>query len=88
MPLRQNIIKTGRASMTETMKLEGIRRPKRAGRGAARNVSALLVNSLDSKHILGVEEIRLPDGTPGISGRGSFAGGVSGRESWPLPGDT
>ena len=88
MPLRQNIIKTGRAPMTETMKLEGKRRPKRAGRGAARNVSALLVNSLDSKHILGVEEIRLPDGTPGISARVSFDGGVSWRESWPLPVDT
>ena len=86
--LRQNIIKTGRAPMTETMKLEVKRHTRRVSRGAARNASALLVNPLDSKHIVGVEEIRLPDSAPAISARVSFDGGASWRESWPLPADT
>src|ERR1022692_769536 len=86
--LRQNIIKTGRAPMTETMKLEVKRHTRRVSRGAARNASALLDNPLDSKHIVGVEEIRLPDSAPAISARVSFDGGASWRESWPLPADT
>src|ERR1017187_10574425 len=86
--LRQNIIKTGRAPMTETMKLEVKRHTRRVSRGASRNASALLVNPLDSKHIVGVEEIRLPDSAPAISARVSFDGGASWRESWPLPADT
>ena len=74
--------------MTETAKLAGKRGPKRAGPGAARNASALLVNPLDSQHVVGVEEIRLPDGVPVISARVSFDGGISWRESWPLPVET
>lgn len=50
----------------------------------ARNASALLVNPLDLRHIVGVEEIALPDGTPAISARISFDGGASWRESWPF----
>jgi len=71
--------------MTETAKQAPKRGPKREGPGAARNASALLVNPLDSQHIVGVEEIRLPDGAPLISARVSFDGGASWRESWPMP---
>jgi hypothetical protein len=71
--------------MTETVKPASKRGPKRKGPGAARNASALLVNPLDSQHIVGVEEVRLPDGVPVISARVSFDGGASWRESWPLP---
>jgi hypothetical protein len=49
-----------------------------------RNASALLVNPLSSQHIVGVEEVTLPDGAPVISGRISFDGGASWKESWPL----
>jgi hypothetical protein len=70
------------------MKMAGKRNSKRARPSAARNVSALLVNPLDPQHILGVEEVRLPDGMPAISARVSFDGGASWRESWPLPVET
>jgi hypothetical protein len=74
--------------MIETVKLAHKRGPKRAGPAAARNASALLVNPLDSQHIMGVEEITLPDGVPVLSARISFDGGASWRESWPLPVET
>lgn len=61
--------------------------PSRDGTAAARNASALLVNPLDPQHIVGVEEIALPDGAPAISARISFDGGASWRESWPFPVD-
>ena len=80
-----NIGKTAGRNMTETVKLAHKRGPKRDGPAAARNASALLVNPLDSQHIVGVEEITLPNGTPVISARISFDGGGSWRESWPLP---
>jgi hypothetical protein len=70
--------------MTETEKLAYKRGSKR-GPAAARNASALLVNPLDSQHIVGVEEIALPDGVPAISARISFDGGTCWRESWPVP---
>ncbi len=54
---------------------------------ASRNASALLVNPLDPQHMVGVEEVNLPDGVPAISARVSFDGGKSWRESWPLPMD-
>ena len=71
--------------MTETVKLAHKSSSKREGPAAARNASALLVNPLDLQHIVGVEEIALPDGAPVISARVSFDGGGSWRESWPLP---
>ena len=83
--LRHNISKTGRAPMTDTEKLSRKREVKREGPAAARNASALLVNPLDPEHIVGVEEVLLPDGVPSISARTSFDGGASWRESWPLP---
>ncbi len=83
--LRNNIIRPGSAPMTETVKLAHKRSSKREGPAAARNASALLVNPLDLQHIVGVEEIALPDGSPVISARVSFDGGCSWRESWPLP---
>jgi BNR repeat protein len=86
--LRNNIIRTGCAPMTETLKLTRKRSPKREGPAAARNASALLVNPLDPQHIVGVEEITLPDGAPVVSARVSFDGGSSWRESWPLPVET
>lgn len=73
--------------MTETEKLAPQRGAKREGPIAARNASALLVNPLDFQHIVGVEEITLPDGAPVISARISFDGGTCWRESWPLPVD-
>jgi len=82
--LRQNINRTDRAPMTETTKLANKRSTGRARPSAARDSSALLVNPLDTKHIVGVEEIRPPDRVPVISARVSFDGGVSWRESWPL----
>jgi hypothetical protein len=84
--LRHNRVKTGRVPMpmTETVKPPK-RGPKREGPGAARNAAAVLVNPLDSQHIVGVEEISLPDGVPVISARVSFDGGTCWRESWPLP---
>jgi hypothetical protein len=86
--LRNNIIRTGSAPMTETLKVAHKRSPKREGPAAARNASALLVNPLDPQHIVGVEEIALPGGVPVISARVSFDGGASWRESWPLPVET
>jgi hypothetical protein len=83
--LRHNIVKTGRAPMTDTLKPSHKRGANRAGPTSARNASALLVNPLDSRHIMGVEEITLPDGVPAISARTSFDGGTCWRESWPLP---
>src|SRR5271166_6107897 len=83
--LRHNIGKTGRGFMTETANLVHRRGNEREGPAAARNASALLVNPLDPQHIVGVEEITLPDGAPVISARVSFDGGGSWRESWPLP---
>lgn len=71
--------------MTDTEKLPRARGAKREGPPAARNASALLVNPLDPQHIVGVEEITLPNGTPAISARISFDGGACWRESWPLP---
>ncbi|HVN03348.1 MAG TPA: sialidase family protein [Bryobacteraceae bacterium] len=71
--------------MIETEKVTRARAVKRRGPTAARNESALLISPLDSKHIVGVEEVTLPDGTPAVSARVSFDGGVSWRESWPLP---
>ena len=74
--------------MIDTAKMAHKRSPSREGPAAARNASALLVNPLDSEHIVGVEEITLPDGTPVVSARVSFDGGASWRESWPLPVET
>lgn len=74
--------------MTDTVKLANKRGPRREGPAVARNASALLVNPLDPRHIMGVEEITLPDGVPVISARTSFDGGASWRESWPLPVET
>lgn len=71
--------------MIETENLPQQRRGKTEGPGAARNASTLLVNPLDPQHIVGVEEITLPDGVPVVSARISFDGGASWRESWPLP---
>ena len=53
--------------------------------GLTGNSAALLVDPLDLQHIVGVEEITSPDGTPAIATRVSFDGGASWRESWPLP---
>jgi hypothetical protein len=83
--LRHNIVKNGRAPMTDTVKPTHKRGANRAGAVSARNASSLLVNPLDSQHIVGVEEITLPDGVPVISARTSFDGGTCWRESWPLP---
>lgn len=58
---------------------------QRAGAAVVRNKSALLVNPLDSQHIVGVEEVTVPDRVPIVSARVSFDGGKSWRESWPLP---
>jgi hypothetical protein len=80
-------VKVGRAPMTDTVKLAPRRGAQRDSRTAARNASTLLVNPLDSQHIVGVEEIALSDGVPVISARISFDGGTSWRESWPLPMD-
>jgi hypothetical protein len=74
--------------MTDTVKRAHKRGAKREGPAAARNVSVLLVNPLDSQHIVGVEEITLQDGVPVMSARISFDGGASWRESWPLPVET
>ena len=71
--------------MTDTAKPGPKRGPKRESPTAARNASALLLNPLDPHHIVGVEEVALPDGAPAISARVSFDGGASWRESWPLP---
>jgi hypothetical protein len=71
--------------MTDTVKPSHKRGANRGGPATARNISALLVNPLDSQHIVGVEEITLPDGVPVISARTSFDGGTCWRESWPLP---
>lgn len=74
--------------MIDTAKFERKRGPRREASAAVRNESALLVNPLDPKHIVGVEEIALPDGAPAISARVSFDSGASWRESWPLPAET
>ena len=74
--------------MTDTVNAPPNPGGKREGPATARNASALLVNPLDSQHIVGVEEITLPDGVPVISARVSFDGGGSWRESWPLPVET
>src|ERR1035438_6686486 len=50
--------------MTETVKPAHKRGGKREGPATARNASALLVNPLDSQHIVGVEGITLPGGVP------------------------
>lgn len=71
--------------MTETTKLANKRSTSRARPSAARDTSALLVNPLDTNHIVGVEEIRPPERVPVISARASFDGGASWREAWPLP---
>jgi hypothetical protein len=71
--------------MIDTVKPPQKRGAEREGSATARNASALLVNPLDTQHIVGVEEITLPDGVPAISARTSFDGGASWRESWPLP---
>jgi hypothetical protein len=71
--------------MTDTAKPSHKRGAKREGPASARNASSLLVNPLDSRHIVGVEEIILPDGVPVISARISFDGGICWREGWPLP---
>jgi hypothetical protein len=74
--------------MTETVKPAHKRGGKREGPATARNASALLVNPLDSQHIVGVEGITLPGGVPVISARTSFDGGTCWKESWPLPAET
>src|ERR1039458_10857591 len=74
--------------MTETVKPAHKRGGKREGPAPARNASALLVNPLDSQHIVGVEGITLPGGMPVISARTSFDGGTCWKESWPLPAET
>src|ERR1022692_1512201 len=74
--------------MTESVKPAHKRGGKREGPATARNASALLVNPLDSQHIVGVEEITLPGGVPVISARISFDGGTCWKESWPLPAET
>lgn len=72
--------------MTDTVKM-GEKRPRQQSSAVARNESALLVNPLDPSHIVGVEEITLPDGGRVISARISFDGGNAWRESWPLAAD-
>jgi hypothetical protein len=74
-----NTVRTDGAAMTDTVK------PARKRGATARNASALLVNPLDPQHIVGVEEVTLPDGAPVVSARVSFDGGNCWRESWPLP---
>ncbi len=71
--------------MTDHVKPSQKRAAQREGPTSARNASALLVNPLDFNHIVGVEEVILPDGAPVISARASFDGGTSWRESWPIP---
>ncbi len=83
--LRNNMSKARPAHMIETATPNPKRDSKREGPSTARNTSALLVNPLDTKHIVGVEEITLPDGVPMISARVSFDGGATWRESWPMP---
>ncbi|MGA2736437.1 MAG: hypothetical protein ABSG65_03190 [Bryobacteraceae bacterium] len=74
--------------MTDTVKPSYKRGASRGRPVSPRNASALLVNPLDPQHIVGVEEITLPDGVPVISARISFDGGTCWRESWPLPLET
>jgi hypothetical protein len=83
--LRHNIIRNDRAAMTESTKPAHKQGTKREGPATARNASALLVNPLDSQHIVGVEEVTMLDGVPVVSARVSFDGGSCWRESWPLP---
>jgi hypothetical protein len=71
--------------MTEIVNPQHKRGARRVGSVSARNSSSLLVNPLDPRHIVGVEEITRPDGVPVISARVSFDGGAGWRESWPLP---
>jgi hypothetical protein len=82
--MRHNLMKARQATMNVPGKLapKSVRRESPA---VARNESALLVSPLDPNHIVGVEEITLPDGTPVVSARISFDGGGMWRESWPLP---
>ncbi|HTT62243.1 MAG TPA: sialidase family protein [Bryobacteraceae bacterium] len=71
--------------MTDFVNPAAKRGLRREGSAAARNASTLLIDPLDSQHIVGVEETTLPDGVPAVSARVSFDGGGSWRESWPLP---
>jgi hypothetical protein len=71
--------------MNDTTKLAHSDDSEREGPVTARDASALLVNPLDPQHIVGVEEITLPNGVPVISARVTFDGGGSWREAWPLP---
>ena len=84
--MRQNLIRGGQPDMIDTTK-PAPRRGVGRERAVPRNESALLVNPLDPNHIVGIEEIALPDGTPVVSARVSFDGGAAWRESWPLPVD-
>ncbi|HTQ56429.1 MAG TPA: exo-alpha-sialidase [Bryobacteraceae bacterium] len=83
--LRHNLGKASQANMKNPGKLTPKVGSRREGPAIARNESALLVNPLDPSHIVGVEEIALPDGTPMVSARVSFDSGSTWRESWPLP---
>ena len=86
--LRHNIARSGWTPMTEPLNPAHKQGQKRGCHAAARNTSALLIDPLDSQHIVGVEETGLPDGMPVIAARISFDGGGSWRESWPLPVET
>ena len=83
-PLRHNRMKAG-PEMRDRPKLPRGKTPKRPASATGRSESALLVNPLDPRHIVGVEEIAPPAGVPVVSARVSFDGGASWRESWPLP---
>ena len=83
--LRHHLIKARPSLMMDTAKLARKRGARRPDSATARSESALLINPLDPKHIIGVEEIALRDGAPVVSARVSFDGGASWRESWPLP---
>ena len=85
---KSQFIKGSPLPMIEKLKPAQDRVPKHDRCAAARNESALLVNPLDPNHIVGVEEVDRPDGTPVISARVSFDGGAEWRESWPLQMET
>ena len=86
--MRHNLSRAGRPFMFDPPQNVRKREHRRETSTAPRNESALLVNPLDPKHIVGVEEITLPDGTPVVSARVTFDGGACWRESWPLPVET
>ena len=83
--LSHNANRSSQAAMSDTGKLARGRASTRPAAGIARNQSALLVNPLDPRHIVGIEEISGPGMMPAVRARVSFDGGASWRESWQLP---